>query len=314
MLQNYPQLVERIARSAKLSVEDIERRVEAKRAKLSGLISKEGAAQVVAAELGISFEKERMKISEVMSGMKRVNLVGKIIRMFQVREYNKNGRSGKIGSFIIADDSSNIRMVLWDTHHIALIEKGEIKEGDVVEVSNASVRNQEIHLTGFSDIKLSSEVLDNVKTEQSFCTLVVKELKQGQNARVRAVIVRIFDPRFFNVCPECKKKVSEAGECGEHGKVSPEKRYLISIVLDDGSESIRAVLFSEQADKFLGEGTVENSEVFFQKRDQLLGSEMYFSGQVRQNKIYDTLEFFVQDTVEVDIDKLIAELEGKQKS
>lgn len=59
MLQNYSQLVERIARSSGLSVEDIERRIEAKRAKLSGLISKEGAAQVVASELGISFDKEK---------------------------------------------------------------------------------------------------------------------------------------------------------------------------------------------------------------------------------------------------------------
>ena len=60
MFQNYHQIVARIARSSNLSVEDIERRIEAKRAKLSGLISKEGAAQIIAAELGISFDKEKM--------------------------------------------------------------------------------------------------------------------------------------------------------------------------------------------------------------------------------------------------------------
>ena len=70
-MDNYSQLVERISLAAKLPKEDIERKVEAKRAKLSGLVSKEGAAQIVAAELGINFDKEKMKISELVQGMKK---------------------------------------------------------------------------------------------------------------------------------------------------------------------------------------------------------------------------------------------------
>ena len=163
MMQNYSQLVERIARSSGLSVEDIERKIEAKRAKLSGLISKEGAAQVVASELGISFEKEKMKVSELLGGMKRVNVIGKIIELFPVREYNKNNRQGKICSLVLADETSNIRTVLWDTNHIALFEQGKIKKDDIVEISNAAIRNNELHLTGFSDIKLSSEIIKEVK-------------------------------------------------------------------------------------------------------------------------------------------------------
>ena len=96
MLQNYSQLVERISRSSGLSVADIERRIEAKRAKLSGLISKEGAAQVVASELGISFDKEKMKISELLTGMKKVNVIGKIISLFPIKEYNKNNKQVKL--------------------------------------------------------------------------------------------------------------------------------------------------------------------------------------------------------------------------
>ena len=63
MMQNYPQLIERICKTSGLSREDVERRIEAKRAKLSGLISKEGAAQIVAADLGISFDKQKIKIN-----------------------------------------------------------------------------------------------------------------------------------------------------------------------------------------------------------------------------------------------------------
>lgn len=309
MPQNYEQLVERIARSSGLSVEDIGRRIEAKRAKLSGLISKEGAAQVVASELGISFDKEKVKINEILSGMKRVNLVGKIIEMAPVRSYSKEGRQGKIGSFALADDSGNIRVVLWDTNHISLIEQGKIKKGDTVEVSNASSRNNELHLTGFSDIKLSNENLENVKVEKSSIKKRIQELKIGENAEIRAVIVQMFEPRFFSVCPACGKKVSDAGECQEHGRVTGERRALLSLVLDDGSETIRAVLFSEQIGKVMGKDELENSEVFVKKREDLLGKEMFFSGQTRKNKIYDNLEIFVKDLREVDIDNLIDELE-----
>jgi len=309
MLQNYSQLVERISRSSGLSIEDIERRIEAKRAKLSGLISKEGAAQVVASELGISFDKEKMKISELLSGMKRVNVVGKIIEMFPVRSYEKSDRAGKIGSFVLADDTSNVRTVLWDTNHIALIEQGKVKEGDIVEISNGSIRNTELHLTGFSDIKLSNETFGTVKTEKIFNERKILELKQGENAAIRAVIVQIFEPRFFGVCPACNKRVSETGECSEHGKVSGERRALLSLVLDDGTETMRAVFFSEQIEKMISKEELENSELFFKKRTELLGKEMFFSGQVRKNKIYDNLEFFVQDLKEVDLGKLIEVLE-----
>ena len=308
-MQNYGQLVERIARSSGLNEEDIERRVEAKRAKLSGLISKEGAAQVVAAELGISFDKEKMKISELLSGMKRVNVIGKIIEMSPVRTYEKDGRSGKIGSFILADETSNIRVVLWDTNHIDLIEQKKIKQEDIVEISNGSIRNTELHLTGFSDIKLSGEKVENIKTERIFHEGKILGLKQGENAAIRSIIVQFFEPRFFHVCPACGKKINEIGECGEHGKVTGEKRALLNLVLDDGTETMRAVLFSEQIVKLIDKDELENPELFSKKREEFLGKEMLFSGQVRKNKIYDNLEFFVQDVREVDIDKLIEELE-----
>ena len=53
---NYDKIIEKISKSSGLEKEEIERRIAAKRAKLAGLISKEGAAQVIAAELGISFD------------------------------------------------------------------------------------------------------------------------------------------------------------------------------------------------------------------------------------------------------------------
>ena len=263
MIGNYEKIVEKIASSSGIEKEEIERRIEAKRAKLSGLISKEGAAQVIAAELGISFDNEKLKIDELLPGMRKVNVVGKVIGLSPVRTFTtKRGDEGKVVNLFIADDTSNIKVVLWDTNHIELVEKGEIAEGKVIEIMNASMRDNELHLGSFSELKLSSEVLNDVKKERVVMEKNIVDFKLNESVGARAFIVQAFEPRFFYVCPECRKKANQEGDsfvCAEHGRVAGEKRALINLVLDDGTENIRAVLFHDSLSG-LGLTELENSE------------------------------------------------------
>jgi len=312
MIQDYSQLVERISKASGKEGEEINRLVEAKRAKLSGLISREGAAQIVASELGINFDKEKVKVNEIMQGMRKINLIGKIIQLSPVREFKTEKREGKVVNFVLADDTGNIRTVLWDINHIALIEKGEIKEGDFVELSNATLRNTELHLSGFSDIKKSTEILENIKTERSFAERKISEFNVGGTFKARAIVVQIFEPRFFDVCPECGKKVvnnMDAHTCEKHGKVIPIKRALLSMVLDDGSSSMRAVLFSEQIEMLGLKQEELEPGIFVEKREEILGKEAFFAGSVRQNKMFNNVELFVSDIKDLDLDELIAVLE-----
>ncbi len=314
MIQAYNKILEKISRVSGKTEEEISRLVEAKRAKLSGLISREGAAQIIAAELGINFDKEKIKVNELLPGIKKVNILGKIIRLFPVKEYHTNNREGKIGSMILADETGNVRVVLWDTSHIDLLEKGMIKDGDVIEISNANFRNTEVHLTGFSDIKKSSEIIENVKTALDYSEKKISDLSLGGGFKIRATIVQAFEPKFFLTCPECKTKALEdvdGYKCEKHGKILPEKRSLLSIILDDGSSSIRSVLFSEQLSS-LGISQEDLTQEKIQgTRTNLLGKESFFSGSVRQNKLFNTKEFFISSIEELDLDKLISNLEAK---
>lgn len=312
MQGNYEKLLERIARSAGLMKEDVEKIVEAKREKLSGLISKEGAAQVVASELGVSFEGEKLMIDELLPGMRNVNLVGKVINLTPVRTFKtKGGEESKVTNLWIADETSNIRAVLWDTNHIGLIEKGEVKEGSVVEISNGSMRDSELHLGSFSEFKLSKEEMDDVKTEKIVREKNIIDFKKGENTSSRAFVVQIFEPKFFNVCPECKRKVVQEGDvfsCGQHSKVIPEKRALVNLVLDDGTESIRSVIFHEKIPS-LGLTDLENSDLLTQQKQNLLGKEMLFAGNVRNNAFFNTPEFIIDDVKELNLDEVIQSLE-----
>ncbi len=310
---NYEKILNVIAKSSGLSVGEIEKRVEIKRSKLAGLISKEGAAQVVAAELGISFDEEKLKIEELESGMKRVNIIGKVIGLSPVRTFTRNGKEAKVTNLLVADETSNIKVVLWDMNHINLIEKGEISDGKVVDILNASMRDNELHLGSFSELKLSSEVLEDVKTERVIKEKKIVDFRIADDIRTRAFIVQAFEPKFFNVCLECKKKVDTEGEnfiCGEHGKVAPERRALINFVLDDGTESIRSVLFHEQLSE-LGITELDDAEKLMNQKQDLLGKEMVFHGNVRNNRFFNTPEFIVNKVEQLNLDSLIENLEKK---
>jgi len=310
---NYERIVKKISKISGVEVDEIERRIEAKRAKLSGLISKEGAAQVVAAELGISFDNERLKIEELLPGMRKVNLVAKVVRISPIRTFKtKKGDEGKVVNLFVADDTSNIKIVLWDTNHIGLIENGKISENVSIEISNGSMRDNELHLGSFSELKLSKEVFEEVKTGRVFSEKNIFDLKNSDYAKIRGVVVQSFEPRFFYVCPDCRKKVvQENGNfvCAEHGNVAGEKRALLNVIIDDGTETIRAVAFHD-ALPGLGFTDLENVEELIKQRENLLGKELFFYGNVRSNKLYNTPEFIVEKVESVDLDNLIKELEN----
>jgi replication factor A1 len=309
MTSNYYQLIERIAKASGKESEEVNRLVEAKRAKLSGLISREGAAQIIAAELNVNFEKQILKVNELVSGMKKVNLTGKVVRVFPVKEYKKENREGKIASMTIADETGMVRVVLWDVNHIKLIEDGLIKQDNSVDISNASIRNSELHLTSFSDIKVSQKKIENVKTSFGYMEKKIADFKIGENVSTRAFIVQSFEPKFFEICPECNGKVIESAEgaiCEKHGRIMPAKRVLISLVIDDGSGSMRSVLFSENIEKLLKPEELASPEGV---REKLLGEEIVFSGAIRQNKMFNNPELFVSSLEKVDVEKTIEQFE-----
>ena len=131
---------------------------------------------------------------------------------------------------------------MWDTNHISLIENGDVKEEDVVEITNGSMRENEMHLGSFSEFKKSNEEIGNVKRDRIVKEKKIKDFRIGDQISVRAFIVQSFQPKFFEVSKETGRKMTESEK--EQG-VPAERRALVNIVIDDGTESIRAVLFNE---------------------------------------------------------------------
>ena len=294
-MDSYENLVDKISKYSGLSSEDVGKKIEAKKSKLSGLISREGAAQIVAAELGISFENEMLKVKELSNGTRRANVVGKITKIFPVKEFSKNGRSGKFASFTLGDETSNVRVVLWDSNHVSLVESGNLAQGAVIEIRGASVKNGELHVSAFSDIKPSEQKFDSVKETSVASAGNFVDAKEGEAINARAFIVQTFEPRFF----DSKKNEGEKG-------------VLLNVVLDDGTATMRAVLFGENIKKLL---SVSDTELFSlehlnAKRAEIIGEEKIFTGNFRMNSFSNSLEFSVRGVDDFSVGDFVKTLEN----
>jgi len=142
----YDQIISKIKEQKQISEDEIKQKVQAKLDQLSGLISKEGAAHIIANEMGVKlFDKTsgKMKIDKILAGMRDIEVVGKITNIFEIREFAKGDTLGKVGSFIIADDTSTIRVVCW---HKATDIFPQLQKDQVVKICSTYARENQNRL------------------------------------------------------------------------------------------------------------------------------------------------------------------------
>lgn len=322
---NYDTIISKL-KSSGLSLFEIEEKIKNKMEQLSGLISKEGAAHIIANELGIKVFEDvgEIKIKDAKNGMRNVSINGKVTANFGVREFKNEKRSGRVGSFVVGDETGTLRVVLWDDSHINLL--GNIKDSDVVRVENGYVKEnngyKEIHLNNVSKLNLNPEgiKIENVKTNDAIETKVkdIKDLQQNERVSIRGTVVQVFEPRFYETCSECGRKVvldNGSFKCAQHNITGTKFSFVVNCVLDDGSESIRVACFRECACKLIGAGEEEllfvreNPGKFESLKDSILGKQIKVDGRVNKNPMFDRLEFVANSVDELNPAELLQEME-----
>ncbi len=308
----YNTILEKITAQKQLSKEEIEAKIKEKMSQLSGLISQEGAAHIIANELGVKLleqtEGGKSKIKDIMAGMRSVTAVGKVTAVYETREFQrKDGQPGKVGSFVIADETASMRIVLWND----LADKlAELKQDMTVKITNAYTKENnngvEIHLSSSSELQINpqGESIGEVAQKQEAVRKKIEELQQNDNnIELMGTIVQAFEPRFYEVCPQCNKRVKPKEgiySCPTHGTVTPSYGYVANITIDDGTSSIRTVFFRSQLvnllkidhEKMLA--IKDNPASFQPLKDDLLGKTIKIVGRVSKNDMFDRLEFVAQ--------------------
>ena len=303
------EIIKKISLSSGIGEDDVQKMIEEKRLELSGLVSQEGAAYIVAKELGITLlrKQERLKLKNVVPGMQNVDVVAKVQRVFPPREFSTPNARGRVMNILLADETSTTRLSLWNEE----IERYLPSEGDVLHISGYvredNLGMPEIRLGKFGSLQKSDEeiVISNAAERSA-----IADLAEGQFKQVIAMIANVFESDFFfNVCPVCNASLKGTA-CSDHGIVEPKQRLVVSGIIDDGTENMRFAAFGEVAENIVGEKS-ENllrtgKEDIAEKIE--LGKEFVFEGRVRRNALFNRLEFIVNGVDEVNVKSEIERL------
>lgn len=310
-----PQIKERIKQKTGMAEDEINQKIKAKLKQLPGLISEEGAAHIVANELGVKLFDigEKLQIKNILSGMRNVDIVGKIIQKYELREYKTEKSSGKVANMLVGDETGVVRVVLWQKQTDLF---GQLKEGDIVKIRGAYVRDnnnrKELHLSEASKLIINPpgvevSVKEKVGPGQGVRKNIADIKEDDTNVEILATVVQVFDLNFFEVCPQCNKRArlreEEGFVCQTHGRITPDYNYVLNLYLDDGSDNMRAVFWRQQVEQLLGMDKPrilafkEDPTKFEPIKTDLLGSIIKVSGRANKNQNFDRIEL-VASTVE----------------
>lgn len=246
VLADAEKIIAKIVEKTGLPEKEIRERINEKIKVFAGLLTEVGAAYAVAKELGVDIDVERelsqrVKINDLKPGMERVDVVGRILRIFPPRAFKKDGRTGKYCRLIIGDETGTIRLTLWN-RDVALVEHGKLESGQVIEVINGYVREYNgepvLTLSFDSRIVVNPNVEDIGKLPEAQNVLVkVKDLMPDmQNVDLILKVIRVFPAKTI---------AQEGGEI--------EMRAFIGA---DETGSVRVVLWGERARTQIKEGDV----------------------------------------------------------
>lgn len=306
-------IIQKISAETGMPESEIMGKIEEKKLELSGMISDEGAAYILARELGITIRKvQKLSIGNIIAGMQNVDVVGKIVRATS-KDFDKDGKKGKMMSIIMGDETGTIRLSLWNEE----IEKfSGFAEGDTVQVRGfvkEGMFGPELRIGKFGGIAKSEETISRVaKKEMEYERTTISDAREGQHRQIRASIVQIFAGNiFYEICPVCKGRAKE-WKCPEHGDIQPEYGLVVSGIADDGTGNIRIVSFNDAAEKIIGMSKFEAKRTFDIKKKMEavienvpLGRELLLEGRISRNALFDRLEFVVSDVKSVDVKKEI---------
>jgi ssDNA-binding replication factor A large subunit len=327
---DFNELLQKIIEKTGSSQDEIQKKILEKQQELSNLVSKEGAAYIIAKELGLDVfpkTKRRLEIKNVVPKIRDLKLSARVIRVFEPREFKgKNGKKGKVASIILGDETGNIRLSLWDDQ-TNIVEK--LNPGMAVETFGAYTREDgvggvELRLGNRGGVRILEQselpTFDKLKRSEAG-RINISDLKEGEIAELRASLVQMFETSiFYEICPQCGRRVAKEGtefKCEEHGKVEPVKTIVLSGIIDDGTGNIRIVFFRDVALELIGmdiKKALENEESFFDSID-VLGKEFIITGKARKNKMFNRLEFVATSVKEIDpieeANKILNMLEAK---
>jgi len=237
--------ITKIIEETGLNRKEIQDLVKEKKQELKGLISDEGALFIIAKELGVDVKTENkelmgdldINISDITREMKNITLVGRIKDIFRVYEFDKKeGKKGYVGSFLLNDNTGDIRVVLWDDD-VAIFQDNNFVKGEIVKVINAYPKegrdgNLEVHIGRLGKVVISPEDVD---------------YKKYPKIKDEPIPIEEVNPNLLSVSIE--GKIMTKFPIKEFTKQSGENGRICNIIVRDSSNKIRVNFWNNSVDE-----------------------------------------------------------------
>jgi replication factor A1 len=315
-------VLSKLSASSKLSQQELETRVRRKQDELHGLVSAEGAAHLVAKELGVNLlgnGRRKLDIKNIIAGMRNVSVAGRVFRVSTIRDFKKaNGADGRVTNLHVGDRTGFIVLPLWNDQ-VKLVEEESVKLGDVVQITGAMANENrwgdiELSLGKFGQTfaitdevessGMSAEFPDAAELEKNFLgarteRVPIRSISPGVFEIKATVIDVVRGNFFFNVCPKCGRKAFAGAtgrfECAEHGQVDAEPAMVVSMLADDGTGVLRIAAFRNVAEQLTTTTAGELSRLGPDERynivsGSVVGKEYIIHGRVKKSNRSDELE------------------------
>ncbi len=237
-----------------ISEAELEKQVQNKENEFGGFMSKQGILFIIAKENGIyiqspeiskqiyeefeekiDYDEFTVELSELNEEMRNIVLLGKILQIYETREFSrKDGTGGKVSSFLFGDTSQTVKIVLWGDK--ADISKNEyFRVNELIRIIGAYCKkgkdnNLEVHLGKRGKIILSPEIT-NKNLRLRLNSIKVKsqnrrDFKSKSTSKIKDLL------ESFKYIKTIQGKV-QIEEFKEINKKSGEKTFLLKMFLSD---------------------------------------------------------------------------------
>ncbi|MDR0493974.1 MAG: hypothetical protein LBH74_10140 [Nitrososphaerota archaeon] len=196
------------AKNSQISQNQILEQLEAERTKTDGLLGDETLLRLIAAKLGVQVSQTTFQLNNIISsgclfaGLYDVNVAGRLIAVFPVKNFSGEEKSGKLATLMIGDNDGLLRVVLWN-EKAELVEKGELKAGQIVKLSHGYTRDDrygktELHLGTKGIIELESSEKNSVCPSLNQFTTKISSLNSNSGTvHIAGVVKAVFGKTGF---------------------------------------------------------------------------------------------------------------------
>ena len=266
--------------------------------------------------------KDIVLIKDISEYTYFANLLGRVssepaIKIFSVI----NGTMGKRISFTLSDKTGCIKVSGWNENIENLLSI--LKYNNLIEISKCKIiRNKqgefEARIDNNSLIKItenidfpSADELPKINSLKRIEFTQISNINSSMNyVAVKGIIVKIINKQlYYNACPVCYSKVeyiSRKWICKSCGEISkPIRRYIITFIIDDGTDTIRVTLMGDALKEFLkmqfGEKVDLDNITYDTLNDTLIGLLVGITGKVKYNDFIESFEIIANQIFIVDI-------------